>query len=64
MERLRAGGIKLGNTFTNKSKVQFPAETLSFRSGTPRDLAVLFAACLESVSIPAAFVQTEKREKG
>jgi len=59
MEGLRAGGIKLGDTFTDENEVQFPAETLSFRSGNARDLALLFAACLESVGIPAAFVQTE-----
>jgi len=59
LEGLKAGGVKLGETFTKANEVQFPAETLSFRSGNARDLALLFAACLESVGIPAAFVQTE-----
>jgi hypothetical protein len=77
LEGLRAGGIKLGETFTGGNEapdpagdediaetsrnmdVQFPAETLSFRGGNSRDLALLFAGCLESVGIPAAFVQTE-----
>jgi len=59
LEGLRASGIKLDNTFTNAGEAQFPAETLSFRSGSARDLAILFAAGLESVGIQAAFVQTE-----
>jgi hypothetical protein len=32
---------------------------LSFRSGNARDLALLVAGCLESVGIPAAFIQIE-----
>jgi len=60
MEGLKAGGIILGGTFSDKTEAQFPAETLSFRSGTSRDLALLVAGCLESVGIPAAFVQMEK----
>jgi len=59
LEGLRAGGIILGNTFAAASEVQFPAETLAFRIGSARDFAILFAACPESVGIPAAFVQTE-----
>jgi hypothetical protein len=59
LEGLRAGGIKPGKTFADESEVQFPAETLSFRSGNSRDLALLFAGGLESVGIPAAFVQME-----
>ena len=61
-EGLRAGGIMLNNakkTGDSNNDVQFPAETLAFRSGSARDLALLFAACLESVGIPSAFVQTE-----
>jgi hypothetical protein len=59
MEGLRAGGIILGETYADKTEAQFPAETLSFRSGTARDIALLFAGGLESVSIPAAFIQME-----
>jgi len=65
LEGLRAGGVILGSTFANNPEnirdtiVQFPAETLSFRSGSSRDLAMLVVSCLESVGIPAAFVQTE-----
>jgi len=59
MEGLRSGGIKLAETFADANEVQFPSETLAFRSGNARDLAVLFAAGLESVGIPAAFVKTE-----
>jgi len=61
-EGLRAGGIILNNaskTGNGNNDVQFPAETLAFRSGNARDLALLFAACLESVGIPSAFVQAE-----
>jgi len=59
LEGLRAGGIILGNTYSDKTEAQFPAETLAYRSGNARDLALLFAGCLESVGIPSAFVQVE-----
>jgi len=59
-EGLRAGGVKVGGAFTSEGEAQFPAETLAFRSGSARDVAVLFAASLESVGIPAAFVRSEK----
>jgi len=59
LEGLRASGVILGGTFSDKAEAQFPAETLSFRSGSSRDLALLVAGCLESVGIPAAFVQME-----
>jgi len=59
LEGLKASGVILGKTYSDKTEAQFPAETLSFRSGTSRDLALLVAGCLESVGIPAAFIQTE-----
>jgi len=59
MEGLKASGVILGKTYSDKAEAQFPAETLFFRSGTSRDIALLVAGCLESVGIPAAFVQTE-----
>jgi hypothetical protein len=59
LEGLRASGVILGDTYANKTEAQFPAETLSFRSGNSRDLALLCAGGLESVGIPAAFIQTE-----
>ena len=59
LEGLRAGGVILGSTYAGKTEAQFPAETLSYRSGNARDLALLFAGCLESVGIPAAFVKME-----
>ena len=63
LEGLRAGGVIFSladkTEDSRGAAVQFPAETLSFRSGGARDLALLFAGCLESVGIPAAFVQTE-----
>jgi tetratricopeptide (TPR) repeat protein len=59
LEGLRAGGVKLADTYTDETQVQFPAETLSYGTGNSRDLALLFAAALEGVAIPAAFVKTE-----
>jgi hypothetical protein len=59
LEGLRAGGVILGSTYADKTEAQFPAETLAYRSGNARDLALLFAGCLESVGIPSAFVQVE-----
>jgi hypothetical protein len=59
LEGLRAGGIKLAETYVDETQVQFPAETLSYGSGSARDLALLCAAALEGVSIPAAFIKTE-----
>jgi len=59
IEGLKASGIILGKNYSDKTEAQFPAETLSFRSGNARDLALLVAGCLESVGIPAAFIQTE-----
>ncbi|MDC7222032.1 MAG: tetratricopeptide repeat protein [Spirochaetales bacterium] len=38
--------------------LQFPNQTLSFRAGDCDDLSVLYAALLESVGVPAAFVTT------
>jgi hypothetical protein len=67
-EGLRAGGIILGDTYANETEnsgnmvVQFPAETLSYRSGNARDLTVLFAGCLESVGIQAAFVSISREQ--
>jgi len=60
-EGLKTSGIQLRNINDESSddSVQFPAETMLFRSGTARDLAVLFAACLEGVGIGSAFIQTE-----
>ncbi|MCL2758961.1 MAG: hypothetical protein FWD22_01980 [Treponema sp.] len=58
-ESLRAAGIRLGETYTGEGEVQFPAETLAFGTGDSRDLAILFAAGLESVGIQSAFIQTD-----
>jgi len=38
--------------------LQFPVETLSFKAGDCDDLTVLYAAMLEAVSIPTAFITT------
>jgi hypothetical protein len=63
LEGLRAGGIKHIEALTGEAEVRFPAETLSFRSGSSRDLALLFSACLESVGIPAAFISVNSEEE-
>jgi hypothetical protein len=59
LEGLRASDIRLGETYTDESEAQFPAETLAFRTGSSRDLALLFASALEGVGIISAFIQTE-----
>jgi hypothetical protein len=59
LEGLRAGGVKTADTYTDETQTQFPAETLSYGTGTSRDLALLCAAALECVAIPAALVKTE-----
>ena len=59
LEGLRASGIRLGETYAANNEAQYPAETLSYGIGNSRDLALLFASALESVAIPAAFIQTE-----
>ena len=56
LEGLRASGIGLGETYSSAMEVQFPAETLSFRSGSSIDLALLFSAALEGVGISSAFI--------
>jgi len=58
-EGLRASQLSVKNEPITENNVQFPAETLLFRSGTSRDFALLFAACLEGVGIGSAFIQTE-----
>jgi hypothetical protein len=59
LEGLRAGGIKLADTYADETQVQFPAETLSYGTGSNRALALLCVAALESAGLSAAFVRTE-----
>lgn len=59
LEGLRASGIRLGETYAGETEAQYPAETLSYRTGNNRDLALLFAACLESTGKRSAFIKTE-----
>jgi len=56
-EGLRAAGIRQGETLNSESEAQFPAETLAFGKGSGRDIALLFAAALESVGITSAFLK-------
>jgi tetratricopeptide (TPR) repeat protein len=61
LEVLRASGLQViegrGNSYT-----QFPSETLLFRSGTSRDLALLAASCLEGVGIDSALISIGNEE--
>jgi len=57
-ECLRASGIRLGETYSSEDEAQFPAETLMYRTGSNRDIALLFASALEGVGISSAFVDT------
>jgi len=59
MEGLRASDIRLGETYVDETEAQFPAETLAFRTGSSRDLALLFASGLEGVGILSAFIETD-----
>ena len=56
-EGLRASGLRMGETYVSNNEVQFPAETLSFGTGTSCDMALLYAAALESVGISTAFLK-------
>jgi tetratricopeptide (TPR) repeat protein len=44
------------DTSTGNDEVQFPAETLGFRTGNRRDTGLLYAAALEAAGIPAALI--------
>lgn len=41
------------------AEVQFPAQTLAYKSGTVRDLGLLYASALEAAGIPSAFIPLE-----
>ncbi|MCL2130116.1 MAG: hypothetical protein FWH35_07175, partial [Treponema sp.] len=62
LEGLRASSIQAGQTYTSNDEAQYPAETLSYSTGTSRDLALLVAASLESVAIPSAFITVDGAE--
>ncbi|MDR2159301.1 MAG: hypothetical protein LBP23_04445 [Treponema sp.] len=55
-EGLRAAGIRLDDTHAIEGEVQFPVETLGFRTGNRRDIGLFYAAALEASGIPAALV--------
>jgi tetratricopeptide (TPR) repeat protein len=57
-EGMRSAGLLL-NSGLAEDEVQFPAETLGFKSGDSRDMALLYAALLESAGVPAAFIPME-----
>jgi len=57
LEGLRASQVTVNSEqLTINNTVQFPSETLLFRSGSARDLALLFAGCLEGVGISSALI--------
>ena len=52
-----AGGLTyIGDPRQSADHVQYPAETLSMRSGDCDDMTVCFASLLTSIGIPVAFV--------
>jgi hypothetical protein len=69
-EGLRSAGVRLvspaeprsgegsppDNTRAYNDEVQFPAETLGFRTGNSRDLGLLYAAVLAASGIPSAII--------
>jgi hypothetical protein len=55
-EGLRSAGLRLDDAHTVEGEVQFPAETLGFRTGNSRDIGLLYAAALEASGVPSAFV--------
>ncbi|MDR1315460.1 MAG: hypothetical protein LBK13_01195 [Spirochaetales bacterium] len=55
-EGLRAAGLRLDDTHTTAGEAQYPAETLGFKTGNPKDMGLLYAAALEASGIPAALV--------
>ncbi|MDR2247123.1 MAG: hypothetical protein LBE17_10740, partial [Treponema sp.] len=61
-EGLRAAGIRLDDTHTTENEVQFPAETLGFRTGNRTDIGLLYAAALVAVGIPSAIIPLEGSE--
>jgi tetratricopeptide (TPR) repeat protein len=55
-EGFRAAGIRLDHTHTVQDEVQFPSETLGFRTGNSTDIGLLCAAALEAAGIPSAII--------
>ncbi|MDR0389009.1 MAG: hypothetical protein LBH73_02980, partial [Spirochaetaceae bacterium] len=55
-EGLRTAGIRLADMHTDNDEVQFPAETLGFRTGNARDIGLLCLAALEASGIPSAII--------
>jgi tetratricopeptide (TPR) repeat protein len=58
-EGLRAAGIKRNDTHTAANEVQYPADTLAFRTGNNVDIGLLYAAALEASGIPCALIPLE-----
>jgi hypothetical protein len=56
LEGLRAAGIRLDDTHAGEGEVQFPSETLGFRTGNVTDIGLLYAAALEASGIASAII--------
>jgi hypothetical protein len=55
-EGLRVAGIRLNDAHAGKDEVQFPAETLGFRTGNRADIGLLYAAALEAAGSSSAII--------
>ncbi|MDR2103986.1 MAG: hypothetical protein LBP42_07790 [Treponema sp.] len=55
-EGLGTEGIRLNTAHTVKGEVQYPAETLGFKTGTGADIGLLYAAALEASGIASAVI--------
>ena len=53
-EGIKAAGIKLEET--NADDVQFPSQTLAYGSGSPRDIALLYAASMEAAGVRSGII--------
>jgi tetratricopeptide (TPR) repeat protein len=61
-EGLKAGNIALeekSGGAVRLEEIQFPAQTLAYRSGSAVDLGLLYAGTLEAAGIPAALIPLE-----
>jgi hypothetical protein len=66
-EGLRAGGLGLrttGAANTSRLAIQFPAQTLAYKSGAVVDMALLYSAVLEAAGIRAAIIPLAAATEG
>ncbi|MDR2477780.1 MAG: hypothetical protein LBD48_00550 [Treponema sp.] len=58
-EGLRAAGIRMDSRHSTDGEVQFPAETMGFKTGNSVDMGLLYAAALEAAGISCAIIPLE-----